>query len=75
MTQCEIAAAHGRGPFVSIEYLCFNSGYAVSSWVGHGFFFAMPSELLERTLCHLGSTRTHSGRLDAYPARNATLAH
>ncbi len=43
--QCEIAPGHGRGLFISIEYLCLNSGYAISSWVGYGFFFAMPSEI------------------------------
>ncbi|KAF9552727.1 general substrate transporter [Agrocybe pediades] len=43
--QCEIAPGHGRGLFVSIEYLCLNSGYALSAWVGYGFFFAMPSEI------------------------------
>ncbi|KAG2051358.1 general substrate transporter [Suillus hirtellus] len=43
--QCEIAPAHARGLFVSIEYICLNIGYAVSAWVGYGFFFAMPSEI------------------------------
>ncbi|KAF8881163.1 general substrate transporter [Gymnopilus junonius] len=43
--QCEIAPGHGRGLFVSIEYFCLNSGYALSAWVGYGFFFAMPSEI------------------------------
>jgi len=43
--QCEIAPGHGRGLFVSIEYLCLNTGYALSAWVGYGFFFAMPSEI------------------------------
>ncbi|KAH9482075.1 High-affinity glucose transporter [Psilocybe cubensis] len=43
--QCEIAPGHGRGLFVSIEYFCLNSGYALSAWVGYGFFFDMPSEL------------------------------
>jgi len=43
--QCEIAPGHGRGLFVSIEYFCLNSGYALSSWVGYGFFYAMPSEI------------------------------
>ncbi|KAJ3515122.1 hypothetical protein NLJ89_g1957 [Agrocybe chaxingu] len=43
--QCEIAPGHGRGLFVSIEYLCLNLGYALSAWVGYGFFFAMPSEV------------------------------
>ncbi|KAF8642803.1 hypothetical protein AX16_009436 [Volvariella volvacea WC 439] len=43
--QCEIAPTHGRGLFVAIEYLCLNSGYALASWVGFGFFFAMPNEL------------------------------
>ncbi|KAH6910487.1 general substrate transporter [Coprinopsis sp. MPI-PUGE-AT-0042] len=46
--QCEIAPAHGRGKFVSIEYLCLNAGYALSAWVGYGFFFEMPSELAWR---------------------------
>lgn len=43
--QCEIAPGHRRGLFVSIEYICLNSGYALSAWVGYGFFFAMPSEI------------------------------
>lgn len=43
--QCEIAPAYGRGLFVAIEYLCLNSGYALSAWIGYGFFFAMPSEI------------------------------
>ncbi|KAH7888015.1 general substrate transporter [Phlebopus sp. FC_14] len=43
--QCEIAPGHARGLFVCIEYICLNLGYAVSAWVGFGFFFAMPSEL------------------------------
>jgi MFS family permease len=43
--QCEIAPAHARGFFVSIEYLCLNAGYAVSAWVGYGFFFAIPNEI------------------------------
>ncbi|KAF9035808.1 hypothetical protein BJ165DRAFT_1604510 [Panaeolus papilionaceus] len=43
--QCEIAPAHGRGLFVAIEYFCLNSGYALSAWVGYGFFFALPSEI------------------------------
>lgn len=43
--QCEIAPAHGRGLFVAIEYLCLNSGYALSAWIGYCFFFAMPSEI------------------------------
>ena len=43
--QCEIAPGHGRGLFVSIEYLCLNSGYALSAWVGYAFFYAMPSEI------------------------------
>ncbi|RXW21150.1 hypothetical protein EST38_g4701 [Candolleomyces aberdarensis] len=43
--QCEIAPGHGRGLFVSIEYFFLNSGYALSAWVGYGFFFAMPSEI------------------------------
>jgi MFS family permease len=43
--QCEIAPGHGRGLFVSIEYFCLNSGYALSSWIGYAFFFAMPSEI------------------------------
>ncbi|KAG2370109.1 hypothetical protein BDR07DRAFT_1387791 [Suillus spraguei] len=43
--QCEIAPAHARGLFVGIEYICLNIGYAVSAWVGYGFFFAMPSEI------------------------------
>ncbi|KIJ70478.1 hypothetical protein HYDPIDRAFT_164502 [Hydnomerulius pinastri MD-312] len=43
--QCEIAPSHARGLFVCIEYICLNLGYAVSAWVGYGFFFAMPSEI------------------------------
>ena len=43
--QCEIAPGHARGLFVCIEYICLNLGYAVSAWVGYGFFFAMPSEI------------------------------
>ncbi|KAI9448240.1 general substrate transporter [Lactarius indigo] len=43
--QCEIAPGHARGLFVSIEYLCLNAGFAVSAWVGYGFFFAIPSEI------------------------------
>ncbi|KAF8187112.1 general substrate transporter [Pholiota molesta] len=43
--QCEIAPGHGRGLFVAIEYLCLNAGYALSAWVGYGFFFAMPHEI------------------------------
>ncbi len=43
--QAEIAPGHARGLFVSIEYLCLNSGYALSAWVGYGFFFAIPSEI------------------------------
>ncbi|TFK63471.1 general substrate transporter [Pluteus cervinus] len=43
--QCEIAPAHGRGQFVAIEYMCLNAGYVLASWVGYGFFFAMPNEI------------------------------
>ncbi|KAI0315969.1 general substrate transporter [Amylostereum chailletii] len=43
--QCEIAPSHARGFFVGIEYLCLNGGYALSAWVGYGFFFLMPNEL------------------------------
>ncbi|KAG9317640.1 general substrate transporter [Chiua virens] len=43
--QCEIAPGHARGLFVCIEYICLNLGYAVSAWVGFGFFFAIPSEI------------------------------
>jgi MFS family permease len=43
--QCEIAPGHSRGLFVSIEYLCLNTGYALSAWVGYAFFFALPSEM------------------------------
>jgi sugar porter (SP) family MFS transporter len=46
--QCEIAPGHGRGLFVSIEYFFLNSGYALSAWVGYGFFFKMPSEIAWR---------------------------
>lgn len=43
--QCEIAPGHSRGLFVSIEYFFLNSGYALSAWIGYGFFLAMPSEI------------------------------
>ncbi|EMD40454.1 hypothetical protein CERSUDRAFT_62439 [Gelatoporia subvermispora B] len=43
--QCEISPGHSRGLFISIEYLCLNSGYALSAWVGYGFYFALPSEI------------------------------
>jgi len=43
--QCEIAPGHGRGLFVSIEYLCLNAGYALSTWVGYAFFFYIPYEI------------------------------
>ena len=43
--QTEIAPNHSRGLFVGIEYLCLNSGYALSAWVGYAFFHAMPSEI------------------------------
>lgn len=43
--QCEIAPAHARGLFVSIEYMCLNAGYLLSAWVGYAFFQAMPSEI------------------------------
>ncbi|KAF9532893.1 hypothetical protein CPB83DRAFT_903395 [Crepidotus variabilis] len=43
--QCEIAPAHSRGLFISIEYIFLNSGYALSAWVGYAFYFAMPSEI------------------------------
>jgi len=43
--QCEIAPAHARGLFVSIEYIFLNSGVAISAWIGYGFFFATPSEI------------------------------
>lgn len=43
--QCEIAGDHARGKFVSIEYLCLNIGYALSAWVGYGFFFEMPKSI------------------------------
>lgn len=43
--QCEIAPGHSRGQFISIEYICLNSGYMLSAWVGYGFFFALPSEI------------------------------
>ena len=42
--QCEIAPGHGRGLFVSIEYLCLNAGYALSTWVGYAFFY-IPHEI------------------------------
>lgn len=43
--QCEIAPGHSRGLFISIEYICLNIGYALSSWIGFGFFFTLPSEI------------------------------
>lgn len=43
--QCEIAPGHARGLFVAIEYLCLNMGYLLASWVGYGFFFALPSSI------------------------------
>ena len=43
--QCEIAPGHARGCFISIEYICLNAGYALSSWIGFGFFFTLPSEI------------------------------
>ncbi|TFK24061.1 general substrate transporter [Coprinopsis marcescibilis] len=43
--QCEIAPGHSRGLFVAIEYFFLNTGYALSAWVGYGFFFKEPSEL------------------------------
>ena len=42
--QCEIAPGHARGLFICIEYICLNGGYALSAWVGYGFFFTLPSE-------------------------------
>jgi MFS family permease len=43
--QCEIAPCHGGGLFVSIEYLCLNTGYSLSAWVGYAFFFYIPHEI------------------------------
>ena len=43
--QCEIAPGHSRGMFISIEYIFLNAGYALSAWVGYGFFFDLPSEI------------------------------
>ncbi|TBU44795.1 general substrate transporter [Dichomitus squalens] len=43
--QCEIAPGHARGLFISIEYICLNAGYALSSWIGFAFFFTLPSEI------------------------------
>jgi MFS family permease len=43
--QCEIAPAHARGLFASIEYICLNAGVALSAWVGYSFFFAVPNEI------------------------------
>jgi MFS family permease len=40
--QCEIAPG---SLFVSIEYLCLNTGYALSAWVGYAFFFYIPHEI------------------------------
>ncbi|KAI0771959.1 general substrate transporter [Trametes elegans] len=43
--QCEIAPGHARGLFVALEYVCLNAGYALASWAGYAFFFALPSDL------------------------------
>ncbi|PCH38061.1 general substrate transporter [Wolfiporia cocos MD-104 SS10] len=43
--QCEIAPGHSRGLFISIEYLCLNIGYLLSSWVGFAFFYTLPAEI------------------------------
>ncbi len=43
--QCEIAPGHARGFFISIEYICLNAGYALSAWIGYGFFFTLPHEI------------------------------
>lgn len=42
--QCEISPGHGRGLCFSIEYLCLNAGYALSTWVGYAFFY-IPHEI------------------------------
>jgi MFS family permease len=34
-----------RGLFMSIEYLCLNASYALSTWVGYALFFYMPHEI------------------------------
>lgn len=46
--QCEIAPGGERGLFVAIEYMCLNAGYALSAWVGYGFFQLMPAEIAWR---------------------------
>ncbi|KZV69207.1 general substrate transporter [Peniophora sp. CONT] len=46
--QCEIAPGEERGLFVAIEYTCLNAGYALSAWVGYGFFQLMPAEIAWR---------------------------
>ncbi|KAJ3478128.1 hypothetical protein NLI96_g9979 [Meripilus lineatus] len=43
--QSEIAPKHSRGLFTCIEHICMNAGYALSSWVGYGLFFMLPSDL------------------------------
>ncbi|KAJ7158266.1 general substrate transporter [Mycena crocata] len=42
--QCEIAPAHRRGMFISLESLWMNAGYCASSWIGYAFFFDMRGE-------------------------------
>ncbi|KAJ7185681.1 general substrate transporter, partial [Mycena filopes] len=37
--QCEIAPAHRRGMFISLESFWMNGGYCLSSWIGYAFFF------------------------------------
>lgn len=43
--QIEISPPHARGLFISIEYLCLNTGYLASAWVGYAFYFKSPSEI------------------------------
>jgi len=47
--QCEVSPRHGRGLFASIEYLCLNASYALSTWVGYTFFY-IPHEISWRGL-------------------------
>lgn len=42
--QCEIAPAHRRGTFVTIESICLNGGYVgIVGWLR--IFFAVPNEI------------------------------
>ncbi|KAF7316433.1 General substrate transporter [Mycena indigotica] len=39
--QVEIAPAHARGMFISLETFWMNAGYCASSWIGYAFYFDM----------------------------------